>query len=98
MRKISDVLNRLQPSFDLNASRKHTFVTDTRRPAEQVRHLSKYVFARQYGLGTPFHSAAAKGTSFKFAHYLDREAEIKVTLRPFVLSLTDKICVGTRAL
>jgi hypothetical protein len=76
---MSDVLNRLQPSFDVNASRNHSFVIDPRKQAEQVRHLSKYVFARQYGLGTPFHSPAVKGTSFRFAHYLDREVEIKVS-------------------
>ena len=87
------MLNRLQPSFDVNASRNRTLVTDTRKQAEQVRHLSKYVFARQYGLATPFHLAAAKGTSFKFAHYLDREAEIKVSsLLPFVLTFTDNSC------
>ncbi|KAF8802468.1 hypothetical protein BYT27DRAFT_7112527 [Phlegmacium glaucopus] len=72
-----DVLNRLQPSFNVNTSRDYTIVTDTRKQAEQVRHLSKYVFARQYGLATPFRSTAAKGGSFKFADYLDREAEIK---------------------
>ena len=82
---MSDVLNRLQPSFDANAG------CDTRKQAEQVRHLSKYVFARQYGLGTPFHSTAAKGVSYKFAHCPDREAEIKVScLRPLVLSLTTR--------
>ena len=96
---MSDVLNRLQPSFDASAGRDHTFVIDTRNQAEQVRHLSKYVFARQYGLATPFHSTAAKGASFKFAHYPDREAEIKVScLRPLVLSLTGKTWVGSRAL
>lgn len=81
------MLNRLQPSFDVNASRDHTIVINTQKQAEQVRHLSKYVFARQYGLATPFRSMAAKGASFKFADYLDREAEIKVScLRAFVLS------------
>lgn len=96
---MSDVLNRLQPSFDTNASRDHTFVIDSRKQAEQVRHLSKYVFARQYGLATPFHSTTAKGASFKFGHYFDREAEIKVScLQPLILSLIDKIWVGSRAL
>ena len=81
---MSDVLNRLQPSF---ASRDHTYVIDTRKQAEQVRHLSKYVFARQYGLATPFHSTAAKGPHFRFAHSPDREAEIKVSrLRPLIIS------------
>lgn len=75
---MSDVLNRLRPSFDVNTNRDHTAVTDTRKEAEQLRHLSKYVFARQYGLATPFRSTTAKGASFKFADYLDREAEIKV--------------------
>ena len=90
---MSDVLNRLQPSFEANPSH------DTRKQAEQVRHLSKYVFARQYGLATPFRSTAVKGVSFKFAHCPDREAEIKVSrLRPLILSLTDKIWVGSRAL
>jgi hypothetical protein len=96
---MSDVLNRLQPSFDGNASRDHNFVIDIRKQAEQVRHLSKYVFARQYGLATPCHSTAAKGHSFRFAHCPDREAEIKVSrLRPLVLSLTHKIWIGSRAL
>lgn len=71
------MLNRLKPSFDVNTTRNHTTVTDTRKEAEQLRHLSKYVFARQYGLATPFRSTNAKGASFKFADYLDREAEIK---------------------
>ena len=93
------MLNRLQPSFDANAGRDPTFVIDTRKQAEQVRHLSKYVFARQYGLATPFHSTAAKGASFRFAHCPDREAEIKVScIRSLVLSLTDKIWLGSRAL
>ena len=84
---MSDVLNRLQPSFDANASRDHSLVIDSRQ-AEQVRHLSKYVFARQYGLATPFHSTPAKGPSFRFAHCPDREVEIKVSRRrPLVLSL-----------
>ena len=81
---MSDVLNRLQPSF---ASRDHTYVIDTRKQVEQVRHLSKYVFARQYGLATPFHSTAAKGPHFRFAHSPDKEAEIKVSrLRPLIIS------------
>jgi hypothetical protein len=79
---MSDVLNRLQPSFDVSANSDHTFVSDPRKQAEQVRHLSKYVFARQYGLATPFHSTGAKGASFKFAHCPDREAEIKVSRLP----------------
>ena len=96
IRKMSDVLNRLQPPFDANAGRDHTFVIDSRKQAEQVRHLSKYVFARQYGLATPFHSTSA---SFKFSRCPDREAEIKVScLRPLVLSLIEKIWVGSRAL
>ena len=74
---MSDVLNRLQPSFDANTNRDH-IATDTRKQAEQVRHLSKYVFARQYGLVTPFHPTTVKGASFNFPYYLDREAEIKV--------------------
>ena len=93
------MLNRLQPSSNVNANRDHTFIIDTRKQAEQVRHLSKYVFARQYGLATPFHSTAAKGAFFKNSHCSDREAEIKVSrLRPLVLSLTNKTWVGSRAL
>ena len=96
---MTDVLNRLQPSFDVNASRDHSFVIDTRKQAEQVRHLSKYVFARQYGLATPFHSTTAKGASLNFAHCHDREAEIKVScVRPLVLSLTDRTWVDSRTL
>ena len=84
------MLNRLQPSFNVNASHDNT-VTDTRKQAEQVRHLSKYVFPRQYDLATPFHSTGGKGASFKFAHFPDREAEIKVSLfRSVILALSEK--------
>ncbi|KJA26221.1 hypothetical protein HYPSUDRAFT_133106, partial [Hypholoma sublateritium FD-334 SS-4] len=47
--------------------------------AENVRHVSKYIFSRQYGLNTPFASAEMKGSSFGLSayDYLDREDELK---------------------
>jgi len=73
----TDVLNRLEPSYVRakdagNSSSKK----DPRKLAENARHLSKYIFARQYGLNSPFSSAPAYG--FVMIDYMDREAEIKV--------------------
>jgi len=42
---------------------------------EDARHLSKYVFPREYGLATVFASAAK---AYKYPDFADREDEIKV--------------------
>lgn len=70
-----DILNRLYPSY-----RREQPVEDTKKWAEGVRHVSKYIFARQYGLNTPFSSTVTKGSAAGGAgyDYLDREVELKV--------------------
>jgi len=81
-----DFLNRLYPSFSTKAySKRGLDNEDPRQTAENVRQLSKYVFARQYGLNTPFASTVSKGSTFKLGDYLDREAEIKVWPSYFLL-------------
>jgi telomerase reverse transcriptase len=74
------VLNRLEPSYKRAKADSTSTTRDPRQIAENTRHLSKYIFARQYGLHTPFSSAPTKG--FSPVDYMDREAEIKVSL-PF---------------
>ncbi|KAF8952485.1 hypothetical protein BDZ97DRAFT_1681539, partial [Flammula alnicola] len=74
-----DVLNRINPSYRSKAVAKDDAATthDDRKLAENIRQLSKYIFARQYGLNTPFCSTATKSSSFALGDYLDRETEIK---------------------
>lgn len=68
-----DVLTRLIPSYQ----GKGNLIHDPRQLALNAQHISKYVFARQYGLNTPF-SATAKTYSVSLGDYTDRESEIKV--------------------
>jgi len=68
-----DVLTQLIPSYQ----RKGKLIHDPRQLALNAQHLSKYVFARQYGLNTPF-STTAKTYSVGLGDYTDRESEIKV--------------------
>ena len=75
-----DVLNRIQPPYLKSGKAKSNTVdaSDARQKADQARHLSKYIFARQYGLSNPFHSRTSKSSAFSFGDYMDREPEIKV--------------------
>ncbi|KAF8071885.1 hypothetical protein FPV67DRAFT_904108 [Lyophyllum atratum] len=50
---------------------------DHREQQKHARHLSKYVFPRQYGLTSPFTEANSKRHVFGFPDYMDREVEIK---------------------
>ncbi|CAA7267063.1 unnamed protein product [Cyclocybe aegerita] len=76
---LKHILNRLQPSYEPRPKSKDAMAVDEcpRQQAENARHLSKYLFARQYGLSTPFTSVQVKGSPFQFGDYLDREKEIK---------------------
>jgi hypothetical protein len=77
-----DVFNRLYPSYQQKNAME---VEDAQKKAENVRHISKYIFARQYGLNTPFSFTTTKG-SYSLGDYLDRELEIKVYFCPLVFS------------
>jgi hypothetical protein len=69
-----DILNVLNPSF--RRSTKARFqARDYHKRMEDARHLSKYVFPREYGLATVFASAAK---AHKYSDFADREDEIKV--------------------
>ena len=73
----SDILNRLVPTIRCAEKAENASCPDEPgQLAEKTRHLSKYIFARQYGLNTPFTSTPTKG--FMFTDYMDREVEIKV--------------------
>ncbi|KAF8486066.1 hypothetical protein DFH94DRAFT_623033 [Russula ochroleuca] len=68
-----DILNVLNPSF--RRSTKARFqARDYHKRMEDARHLSKYVFPREYGLATVFASAAK---AHKYSDFADREDEIK---------------------
>lgn len=70
----ADILNVLNPSF-----RRPTMAPfqtrDNHRRMEDARHLSKYVFPREYGLVTVFAHAIK---AHKYSDFADREGEIKV--------------------
>ncbi|KAJ7455324.1 hypothetical protein B0H11DRAFT_252152 [Mycena galericulata] len=44
---------------------------------DDARHLAKYVFARQYGLASPFRFQTPKREAFKLPNFDNREHEIK---------------------
>jgi|SRR5712671_321972 len=70
----TDILNVLNPCFR-RATKAHFQARDHHKRMEDARHLSKYVFPREYGLATVFASAAK---AYKYPDFADREDEIKV--------------------
>jgi hypothetical protein len=70
----ADILNVLNPSlYRSTITRLQT--RDYHERMEDARHLSKYVFPREYGLVTVFASA---NKAYKYSDFADREDEIKV--------------------
>ncbi|KAJ7158620.1 hypothetical protein C8R46DRAFT_906938 [Mycena filopes] len=55
-----------------------TLSLTARQQMDDARHLAKYVFARQYGLASPFKFQTSKYASFRIPNFNDREDEIKV--------------------
>ncbi|KAF9468017.1 hypothetical protein BDZ94DRAFT_1154632, partial [Collybia nuda] len=51
---------------------------DPRDQAKMARHLSKYIFPRQYGLSSPFQFTSQTRGAFKLPNYQDRESEISL--------------------
>ncbi|KAJ7030377.1 hypothetical protein C8F04DRAFT_961521 [Mycena alexandri] len=74
---ISDILNRLNPPQPKIAAEGYV-EPDARQQMDDARHLAKYVFARQYGLASPFKFQTPKYASLKIPNFNDRENEIKV--------------------
>ncbi|CAK5268459.1 unnamed protein product [Mycena citricolor] len=74
-----DVLNRLNGP-------KSNRITDSVGPVklmEQARHLSKYVFPRQYGLANVFRFELPRREGFRLPDFGDREDEIRVSMDGF---------------
>ncbi|KAI0254937.1 hypothetical protein BJV78DRAFT_1120090, partial [Lactifluus subvellereus] len=69
----TDILNVLNSSFR-RPKRAWYQTHDHHKRMEAARHLSKYVFPREYGLATVFASSAK---AHKYSDFADREEEIK---------------------
>ena len=69
----ADILNVMNTSFHRSTIARFQ-TQDYHKRMEDARHLSKYVFPREYGLATVF--AAIK--AYKYSDFADREDEIKV--------------------
>jgi hypothetical protein len=72
----TDTLNVLNPSSRQSKSWYQTH--DHHKRMEAARHLSKYIFPREYGLATVFTSSAK---AHKYSDFADREEEIKVRVQ-----------------
>jgi hypothetical protein len=81
----TDVLNVLNPSFR-QSTKASWRARDHHKRMEDARHLSRYVFPREYSLATVFFAAKAQ----KYSDFADREDEIKVSVKdasPHLLAL-----------
>ncbi|KAF4571549.1 hypothetical protein EYR36_008889 [Pleurotus pulmonarius] len=56
---------------------------DPRAQAKDARHLSKYIFPRQYGLSSSFMMKRLQYERYTIPDYTDREQEIQVPIAPF---------------
>lgn len=74
------MLNFFHPAYQRNLKiNPNEFVDpDPKEQARKARHLSKYIFPRQYGLSSPFVMTHRKREVFNLPDYTDRELEIKV--------------------
>lgn len=70
----------MYPSYrSASATKPEDYVEpDSLKQARDARHISKYVFPRQYGLQNPFNALVERCYSTRFPDYTDRENEIKV--------------------
>ncbi|KAJ7773424.1 hypothetical protein B0H16DRAFT_149066 [Mycena metata] len=74
------ILNRLNPPQPKIAAEDYV-EPNARQQMDDARHLAKYVFARQYGLASPFKFQTPKYASLKIPNFNDREDEIKGTCK-----------------
>jgi hypothetical protein len=70
----TDILNLLNSSFRWSTNVRFQ-VRDHHKRMEDARHLSKYIFPREYGLASVFFSATK---AHKYSDFADREDELKV--------------------
>ena len=70
----ADILNVLNPSFHQSTIARFE-TRDYHKRMEDARHLSKYVFPREYDFATVF---ASVNKAHKYSDLADREDEIKV--------------------
>ncbi|KAG6896050.1 hypothetical protein C0992_010666 [Termitomyces sp. T32_za158] len=76
---VKHILNRIYPSYlrPPKVDPDQYVDPDPKEQLQHARHLSKYVFPRQYGLNNPFFVANLRKNAFNAPDYMDREAEIK---------------------
>ncbi|KAG6899964.1 hypothetical protein C0993_004865 [Termitomyces sp. T159_Od127] len=79
---VKHILNRIYPSYRRppKVDPDQYVDPDPKEQLQHARHLSKYVFPRQYGLNNPFFITNLRKNAFNAPDYLDREAEIKVKM------------------
>ena len=79
---LKDVLNRLLIASETHVANDEDGKSDTKRLEADARHLSKYMFPRQYKLENVFTVWNTQPYPQRSAHfikdYTDRESEIKV--------------------
>lgn len=76
---VTDVLNRLKPSYKMRPLDPATYCDpDPRDEARNARHLSKYIFPLQYRLSNVFTSQSPTKENYKQPDFTDRERDIQV--------------------
>ncbi|PBK75723.1 hypothetical protein ARMSODRAFT_404731 [Armillaria solidipes] len=78
------ILNRLMPSYPIVGQLNGDEVPDydPRQQQEKARHLSKYIFPRQYGLSSAFTFKTSKWGPATTPTFTDRGAEIRPSKTP----------------
>ncbi|KAG6862537.1 hypothetical protein C0995_000085 [Termitomyces sp. Mi166 len=76
---VKHILNRIYPSYRRppKVDPDRYVDPDPKEQLQDARHLSKYVFPRQYGLDNPFFVSHLRKYAFNTPDYTDRETEIK---------------------
>ena len=85
----ADILNVLNPSFRWSSDARFQ-TRDHHKRMEDARHLSKYIFPREYGLASVFFSATK---AHKYSDFADREDELKVGIGDVPHYLSDSAVV-----
>ncbi|KAJ7126861.1 hypothetical protein C8R44DRAFT_616666, partial [Mycena epipterygia] len=70
---VPDVLNCLNPQAKPKIAPEPYVDPDPRKQMDNARYLAKYVFARQYGLASPFKFQTSRREAFKIPNFNDRE-------------------------
>lgn len=90
-----DILNRLNPNPQSKPGPDDPWVDpDPQVQLEHARHLAKYVFARQYGLPSPFVAEKAPLFANQLPDYSEREHQIQVYLGALFLGHGSRRLMG----